>query len=215
MSARRKIYAYLVKNGCQTYTSANLQSIADIQDWPRVMRQLRQDTVINYDIVSNDYKIKQINQLTVTKRAGLNEKDKYRIRNRDGHRCQSCGRGAQDGVKTVVDHKIPLNSGGTHADSNLWTLCSDCNGGKQAFFSDDLSTETMKVVNQQKSGTQKLIKLFELSPNKAFPPSILRGISGLRDWPRTVRRIRSTQNMNLLWHSATEEYPDGYYVHQK
>ena len=216
MSARKKIYDFLDENGCQTYTGEILGSIANIQDWPRVMRQLRQDEVISYDIVNQDsYKITKINQFsTATKRAGLTETDKYRIRQRDGHRCQSCGKGPQDGVKLVVDHKIPLNCGGTHADSNLQTLCSKCNGGKRDFFSDNLDTETMRIVNQQNSGRQKLIKLFENSPNEAFPPSILKGISGIRDWERTIREIRTSQNMNIQWNSKSEEYLDGYYMYK-
>lgn len=47
--------------------------------------------------------------------------------------CRSCmeqGRGPVRG--TEVDHITPLSAGGTHAESNLQTLCHSCHGRKTA-----------------------------------------------------------------------------------
>jgi hypothetical protein len=69
----------------------------------------------------------------------------------------------------------------------------------------------MKLVNNEKSGYQKLVVLFQKSPNKKFSPTILQGISGIRDWTRTIRLIRDKQGINIIWFKATKEYPIGYY----
>lgn len=55
---------------------------------------------------------------------------RFQILKRDGYRCQLCGRSAEDGVKLEVDHKTPRAKGGSNDQSNLWTLCYDCNRGK-------------------------------------------------------------------------------------
>ncbi len=60
----------------------------------------------------------------------LGLRSRFAIMQRDGFRCQLCGRTAQDGVKLEVDHKHPRAKGGTNDPSNLWTLCFDCNRGK-------------------------------------------------------------------------------------
>lgn len=57
---------------------------------------------------------------------------RYRIMERDGFRCCVCGRSARSGVELEVDHIIPIARGGSSDDSNLQTLCRDCNRGKGA-----------------------------------------------------------------------------------
>jgi 5-methylcytosine-specific restriction endonuclease McrA/predicted transcriptional regulator len=50
-------------------------------------------------------------------------------------RCAMCGRTPlEDGVKLVVDHKLPREWGGTNDLENLQPLCEDCNGGKKDHF---------------------------------------------------------------------------------
>ncbi len=216
MSARQKLYNFISKNGTKIYSGQELADIAQTRDWPRAMRQMRQDKIINYEIINqSDYAISLINDyISSTKREGLNEKDKYRIRNRDGHRCQSCGKGVNDNVTLHVDHKIPLDCGGTHDDDNLWTLCHICNGAKQAFFKDEFDSQVMMRVFRENSGYQKLKVLFENSPGKKFTPSVLQGISGIRDWPRTIRLIRTKEKINIIWYDKTDKDPNGYYINE-
>lgn len=215
MSARKKIYDHLERNGLRGYLLVELAEVAGISDWPRVMRQLKQDRVINYEHSNNIYHISEINEYKVqTSRSGFSTKDAYRIRNRDGHRCQSCGMGAKDDVKLHVDHKIPVDCGGGHGDDNLWTLCASCNLAKQAFFKDDLDSEVMTLVFEQKSGAQKLKTLFSNSPNRKFTPAILQGISGLRDWTRTLRHLRKDHDINIVWHPKNKDDPNEYYVNE-
>lgn len=57
---------------------------------------------------------------------------RYNILRRDGFRCRLCGRTAEDGVTLEVDHIVPISKGGLTEESNLRTLCKDCNRGKGA-----------------------------------------------------------------------------------
>lgn len=214
MSARERLYKYILKNGLRNYTGEELRGVGAISEWARILRQLRQDEILEfeYDTANSSYNITSINTYKKTSiRAGLSTKDKYRIRHRDGHRCQSCGKGVNDGVKLHVDHKIPLEWGGSNVDDNLWTLCDVCNLAKKAFFQDDFDSEVMKLVFKESSGYQRLRVLFEQSPGIKFSPSILQGISGIRDWTRTLRNIRDKYNLSITWFKPSSEYPNGYY----
>jgi 5-methylcytosine-specific restriction endonuclease McrA len=215
MSARKELYDFISSKGCGTFTTEELRSVTKVSEWARVLRQLKQDGIISYDHNNSKgiYSIFEINSFQKsTKRTDLSAKLKASIRFRDGYKCQACGKGVSDNVKLHVDHKIPLDWGGTNLEDNLWTLCEDCNLGKKNFFQDDFDPELMKLVNNEKSGYQKLVVLFQKSPNKKFSPTILQGISGIRDWTRTIRLIRNKEGINIVWGKPTEEYPIGYYL---
>lgn len=57
---------------------------------------------------------------------------RYDIFKRDNFMCKICGRTANDDAKLEVDHIIPVSKGGKSIDSNLQTLCRECNQGKKA-----------------------------------------------------------------------------------
>lgn len=214
MGARIDLYDYISKGGLKIYSTDELRKVGKVSDWARNLRQLKQDGIIEYTRSSKGYNITKISDYTSSKvRLGLSSKDKYRIRFRDGNRCQSCGTGAKDS-ELHVDHKIPIDCGGGNEDSNLWTLCEECNLAKKSFFKDDFDTEVMKLVFVQSSGYQRLKVLFELSPNKKFSPSILQGISGIRDWTRSVRSIRLKYNLNIVNIRKAKDFPDGYYSYE-
>lgn len=65
------------------------------------------------------------------RRAALSPRLRFLILKRDNYRCQICGRNAQDGIKLEIDHKLAWAKGGTDEESNLWTLCEECNRGKR------------------------------------------------------------------------------------
>lgn len=52
-----------------------------------------------------------------------------RVLVRDAFTCQACAR-VVDGKSAHVDHRLPLEEGGTDADRNLQTLCISCHGLK-------------------------------------------------------------------------------------
>ena len=55
---------------------------------------------------------------------------RWMILKRDNYRCVICGKGAEDKVKLEVDHIIPVSEWGRTTESNLRTLCKECNRGK-------------------------------------------------------------------------------------
>lgn len=64
---------------------------------------------------------------------------RYKVFNRDGHKCLSCGRSpSRHGVVLHADHIVPHSKGGKTEYGNLQTLCEDCNLGKGNRFDRDL-----------------------------------------------------------------------------
>jgi hypothetical protein len=59
---------------------------------------------------------------------------RYKVLRRDRFRCVACGRSPATDLSCElhVDHIIPVSRGGTKAEDNLQSLCSDCNLGKGA-----------------------------------------------------------------------------------
>ena len=55
---------------------------------------------------------------------------RFKILHRDRYRCQACGASAANGADLHVDHILPVSKGGTNDESNLRTLCSECNIGR-------------------------------------------------------------------------------------
>lgn len=65
-------------------------------------------------------------------RTAISPKLRFAVLARDGFRCRTCGRSADQGAVLEVDHKMPIARGGTNLPSNLWTLCFVCNSGKSS-----------------------------------------------------------------------------------
>lgn len=63
---------------------------------------------------------------------------KLRVRRRDHHTCQICGKNKEEmGCEPDVHHIIPLTEGGTNKPSNLIMLCRKCHmhvEGEKAFI---------------------------------------------------------------------------------
>ena len=88
---------------------------------------------VSFDAVFERIKYRDIReQSTAYQRSLMTASKRYDILTRDSYRCRICGRTAHDGVKLEVDHIIPVSKGGKTIDSNLQTLCFDCNQGKKA-----------------------------------------------------------------------------------
>jgi len=67
-----------------------------------------------------------------TERRKLNAALRYSVMKRDGFRCQLCGCDAStdNSVRLEVDHILPIVQWGRTIESNLRTLCRECNRGK-------------------------------------------------------------------------------------
>ena len=83
-------------------------------------------------ILANIDKINESEQSIEYQRTLMTSSKRYDILKRDNFMCKICGRTAEDGAKLEVDHIIPVSKGGKTKDSNLQTLCRECNQGKKA-----------------------------------------------------------------------------------
>jgi hypothetical protein len=65
----------------------------------------------------------------MTKRTSISKSKRFGIFKRDGFKCQYCG-ATPPTVILHLDHIHPVSKGGTNAEENLVTSCSNCNLGK-------------------------------------------------------------------------------------
>lgn len=217
-NAKDKIKDYLLQHIGEEVSREVLRDAAGgIMDWQRSLRQLRQETGLDIVSTAKGYILKSKNPVKEPQiRKSIDDRLRYAVLQRDNSTCQRCGANIHNkpNVKLVVDHKIPVNIGGETTIDNLWTLCSDCNGGKNAFFKDD-DAELLGEIAPQNSGYKRLKAYFEAFPNTVIDPYRLQIISRIRDWERTLRLIRDKESMNIEWISPSHEYPTGGYIYKK
>ena len=111
-------------------------------------------------------------------------------------RCAMCGRTPlEDGVKLVVDHKLPKSWGGTDDPENLQPLCTDCNHGKKHLFEtfNEFTPQIRKAATCDEP--QRRIGELLLAFDRAWVPSELIGMVASakdfqEDWQRRLRDLR-------------------------
>ena len=164
---------------------------------------------------NGSYVLKSFNKSDSAKiRKPIDAKTKYRILQRDNSTCQRCGRTIKDGVKLVIDHKIPVDMGGDSSDENLWVLCEDCNLGKKHWLSDENAEEMKKILTE--SSTEKRLEMyFEFHPNELIEISKLQVIAGTREWTRQLRYIREKRNKNIFYVKKDPKTGKEGYVYKK
>lgn len=216
-SAKNKLKDYFLSHVGEDITRETLREVAgDIQDWQRSLRQLRQETGLDIVATKTGYILTSTVPKSIPRvRKNIDNKLRYAVLQRDNSTCQRCGANVHNtpDVKLVVDHKIPVEHGGDTTIDNLWTLCSDCNGGKQAFFVDE-DTDSVKEIMQMGSASRRLQAYFELNANTVIEPVRLQAIANVRDWERTLRMIRQKQDMDIEWVRPCKEYPTGGYIYK-
>lgn len=105
-------------------------------------------------------------------------------------RCQMCGRTvAQHNIVLVVDHKIPIDWGGTNSEENLWALCEDCNAGKKAYFASQ-NQGLMKDVMQNPSVHVRIGELLKRNFKKPVPSPLIELVAMQEDWRKRTRELR-------------------------
>ncbi len=211
--ARTKILSLFQKNIGKPLSKDTISQEAGIFDWARVIRALRQE---GYDIEllkDGSYVMNSVEKKDGNLRGTIDAKMRYSILLRDHSTCQRCGRTAKDGVKLVIDHKIPVELGGETTEDNLWVLCEECNLGKKHWFSNG-SVEEMKQLFSEKIGGKRLKMYFQNHPNELIEPAKLAVISGIRDWERTLRMIRQKDGMNIKYVRKDEETGKEGYIYE-
>ena len=216
-SAKDKMKEYLLQNIGEDVAREALREVAgNIQDWQRSLRQLRQETGLDIVATQTGYILTSDEPVREPQiRRPIDARLKYAVLQRDNSTCQRCGANIHNtpNVKLVIDHKIPVDLGGETTIDNLWTLCGDCNGGKQAFFEDD-NTEQLKEIMQLTGAGKRLKAYFELYPDTIIEPIKLSTIANVRDWERTLRMVRANEQMQIEWIRPNEEYPMGGYIYR-
>lgn len=124
-----------------------LRAAVGQSEWARRVRELK-DFGYDVELTATGRRLTALEPiLDRAARSGIDQKTRYRIIRRDGSKCQRCGRGVGDGVRLVVDHRIPIDwlpsSIDPDTDDNLWTLCEECNQGKKSHFA-DVDPEVMR-----------------------------------------------------------------------
>jgi 5-methylcytosine-specific restriction endonuclease McrA len=142
--ARGKIRAFLEANVGKVITTDQISQIADIRDYQRRIRELRNEEGMqirsHHDLASlkpGEYMLETLDRLPAIERS-ISPQLRNDILERNGFTCQQCGSGAGDPdpynpgrkVRLHVDHIIPISQGGTDDRDNLRALCSTCNQGK-------------------------------------------------------------------------------------
>jgi 5-methylcytosine-specific restriction endonuclease McrA len=90
-------------------------------------RQIRMSSIFNRINAKSESQ-----QSIEYQRSLMTSSKRYDIMRRDGFKCKLCGRTATDGAQLEVDHILAVSRGGKSIDSNLRTLCRECNQGKKA-----------------------------------------------------------------------------------
>lgn len=106
-------------------------TLFEYEDWVEYIRDAELDVVpAEYVQARLEYvRYRRSMDASVGHPRSITRRKRSRILERDGFRCRRCGNGPEH-ARLVVDHIIPVALGGDASDSNLQTLCDDCNGGK-------------------------------------------------------------------------------------
>ena len=105
-------------------------------------------------------------------------------------RCQMCGRTVvQHAAVLVVDHKVPVDWGGSNEDENLWAICEECNAGKKAYFASQ-DQDLMKGVMHHKSVHVRIGELLKRNVGKPVPSPLIELVAGQSEWRKRARELR-------------------------
>lgn len=198
-SGKDKTLEYLKEQLGKWIHNQELRQASGLNDVPRTIRLLRQE---GWQIeVRGDGYVRLIaleKRKARGERTGVGQRIRYRVLHRDGFRCKACGRGPNNGVKLTIDHIIPVDWGGRNEESNLQTLCMECNEGKKAWVVGTPS-QVMKQVLAKPTVESRIEALFDSFPNEDISSAMIQFASkGALDWQRALRRIREKTGKRIL-----------------
>src|SRR2546427_111349 len=114
-SGRSRLVSFLVQHVGQWIDNQTLRAASGLDDVPRTIRQLRQAGWA-LDVRGDGHN--RLNSVTPGSPRGtrdsISQKTRYLVLQKYSFRCRACGRGAEDGVKLVIDHIVPVDWGGTN-----------------------------------------------------------------------------------------------------
>jgi hypothetical protein len=146
-SAASRILLYFRENVGKTVSKDELRYVSRIQEHPRRVRELAEagwqidSNLDRAELRSGEYVLKSLEQLPAHAREHI--KLRFRILERDGFRCRSCGAQAGSGRLLQVHHIQTVKQKGTNDAANLETLCDACHAGKHAIAPSDVVDEIL------------------------------------------------------------------------
>ncbi|MGE0557840.1 MAG: YozE family protein [Burkholderiales bacterium] len=140
-AARGNFYTWLLKQANRDDPIGDLSNDSkrdssfpvSITSGERLRSHLRQKNACDEALVALDEALREFRSKSKN-REGMSLTLRFQVFRKDKYRCQLCGGSAQDGKRLEVDHKLAVARGGTNELENLWTLCFECNRGKQAHY---------------------------------------------------------------------------------
>jgi len=200
VNRKQSVLNYLKQHLDEWTHNQQLRDLTGLNDVPRTIRLLRQEGwQIEVDGDGNSRLTSNIKGTPRGDRKSISGRIRYQVLSESGYRCQACGRNVEeDKIKLAVDHKIPVDWGGTNEISNLQALCLECNLGKQAWIADKSSNE-MKQIMSMPTIAQRIEMLFEKNPNVEIPSELIRLVSkDAFDWQRALRGIREKTGKQIV-----------------
>jgi hypothetical protein len=177
--ARQRILDYFLSRGVGvTVDKSELIAIAQISDWARRVRELRDEEgwrISSFadrgDLRPGEYVLESLERNPASPRR-IPSDQRARILSRDGFTCQACGLGIGDvspingrPIRLHIDHIKPISEGGDNTDDNLRVLCSDCNQGRSNLFHpDDAKINAMALIRKLPRNVQR--EVYEFLKNK-------------------------------------------------
>lgn len=152
------------------------------------------------------YSLDSVKQTLIVKAdRAISSKDRAAVLHKAGSRCQMCGASPeQDGIKLVVDHKVPIDWGGENEISNYQSLCEDCNGGKKNFFA-TLDNAIMSKCMKRDSIHQRIGELLKAFKGEFVSADLISTVAQEFEWTRRIRELR-----DLGWKIKSKaEYANG------
>ncbi len=145
MGARDKLREFFLANIGKILNSGDLRAVANISEWARRVRELRNDEGFDIlthndraDLMPGEYVLISAKPKPVISSTISKELRAY-ILDRNGFTCQSCGAeagkpnpdDAERNTRLHISHIVDKSKGGSDDRSNLRALCSFCNEGAQ------------------------------------------------------------------------------------
>lgn len=165
------------------------------KDLPRRIRELRSRArykIRNHKADGNSYYTLESLEpgTTVADTQPISGKLRAKIRLQANGRCQLCGRTiAEDGIKIVVDHRIPREWGGPTEEENLWGICEECNIQKRDYFS-TLPKDIMERCMGFRDPTQRIGELLKAKTGEIVPRWLIAAVGMDDEWTRRLRELR-------------------------
>jgi 5-methylcytosine-specific restriction endonuclease McrA len=125
----------------------------------------------------------------------ISEKDRAEVL-RSG-RCAMCGKTpVDDDVRLQVDHRIPLDLGGTNDLENLQPLCEECNRGKKNLFADySEHASLIRMAIKYKEPHKRIGELLKAFDGDWVRSDLLEMVAHARqyqeDWQKRMRELRT------------------------